>query len=373
MVERERILLVDDRPENLAMLASLLGNHYIRQVATSGPVALELANREPKPDLILLDVNMPEMDGYEVCRRLRAEEKTREIPVIFVTARDATEDETRGFAEGAVDYITKPFSPPVVLARVRTHLALRRASREMARQNDLLRQERELVERIVLRVRQADRCDWTGLRMLLSAVEQTTGDLVLSLSRKDGVQHVLVGDFTGHGLPAAIMGPIVAHIFQRQTEMGADMTVILEEINRELHRRLPTGLYMAAGFLALDRREGRVRLWNRGLPAILRFHQGRCLQQRPSSGLPLGILDETSAREDEQLWQVTAGERLVLSSDGVTEIPVDAEGNLLGTDGLIRLMEELMRRNDPLESLLEQLRALREVFQDDVTLVELTV
>jgi adenylate cyclase len=125
------ILIVDDTPENVDVLAGILGEHYQIKVALNGPRALKIAQSDPAPALILLDVMMPEMDGYEVCRRLQADERTRRIPVIFVTAKSEDEDEAQGFGLGAVDYITKPVSPAIVLARVRTQLALKQSHRKL--------------------------------------------------------------------------------------------------------------------------------------------------------------------------------------------------------------------------------------------------
>lgn len=121
------ILVVDDTPENLVVLGDLLQSLYRVRAANSGRRALRIAASEPRPDLILLDVMMPDMDGYAVLARLRTESRTRDIPVIFVTAMDGMEDEERGLALGAVDYITKPLRPSIVLARVRTQLELKQA------------------------------------------------------------------------------------------------------------------------------------------------------------------------------------------------------------------------------------------------------
>jgi putative two-component system response regulator len=142
------VLLVDDTPNNLAVLSDLLLPHYRIRVAASGRRALDIAVTEPRADLILLDVMMPEMDGYEVLARLKDEPATRDIPVIFVTALDSVEDEQRGLSVGAVDYITKPFRPAIVLARVRTQLELKRAG-------DLLRDHNVFLEAEVER-RMAD-------------------------------------------------------------------------------------------------------------------------------------------------------------------------------------------------------------------------
>ena len=129
------ILIVDDTPENLSVLAELLQPHFRVRAANGGVRALQIAQEEPKPDLILLDIMMPDLDGYAVIERLKADPTTRDIPVIFVTALDDSEDEQRGLTLGAVDYITKPIQPPTVLARVRTHLELKYARDRLRAQN----------------------------------------------------------------------------------------------------------------------------------------------------------------------------------------------------------------------------------------------
>lgn len=121
-IERATVLVVDDTPDNLSLISGLLKDDYKVKVANGGERALRIAAAENTPDLILLDIMMPEMDGYEVCRRLKASAQTCDIPVIFLTAKAEVDDEKKGFELGAVDYITKPISPPIVMARVRTHL-----------------------------------------------------------------------------------------------------------------------------------------------------------------------------------------------------------------------------------------------------------
>lgn len=121
---RKSILVVDDAPENIRILKHILDSEYRVLAATSGSSALRLAFGDNPPDLILLDVMMPDMDGYQVCRQLKANLQTHDIPVIFATARSEATDEAHGFSLGAADYITKPVSAPVVLARIATHLAL---------------------------------------------------------------------------------------------------------------------------------------------------------------------------------------------------------------------------------------------------------
>lgn len=130
------ILAVDDTPENLDVLKGILVPTYSVKVATRGAIALKIAKTQ-QPSLILLDIMMPEMDGYEVCRKLKSDPDTAHIPVLFITAMSDTEDEQKGFDAGAVDYLTKPVKPAIVKARVKTHLALadqQRTCEDMVRQ-----------------------------------------------------------------------------------------------------------------------------------------------------------------------------------------------------------------------------------------------
>ena len=126
------ILVVDDVPANIHILNATLKDDYFIRAATDGRTALALAHSEPVPDLVLLDIMMPGMDGYEVCRRLKEDERTRDIPVVFISARDQEHDAARGFDLGAVDYITKPYNTRLVQARVRNHLLSKRQRDELA-------------------------------------------------------------------------------------------------------------------------------------------------------------------------------------------------------------------------------------------------
>ena len=143
------LLVVDDTPENLELMSGLLKDLYRVRVANSGERALRLATADPAPDLVLLDVMMPGIDGYEVCRRLKADPATANIPVIFLTAKAEIDDERHGLELGAVDYITKPISPPIVLARIKTHLDLKAAADILRDQNAVLESEVQRRTRII--------------------------------------------------------------------------------------------------------------------------------------------------------------------------------------------------------------------------------
>ena len=142
--EKKTVLVVDDTPDNLALMSGLLKDLYRVKVANSGAKAMKIVRSEDPPDLILLDIMMPEHDGYEVCAEIKEDGRARDIPVIFLTAMSGEEDEQRGLELGAVDYITKPISPPILMARVKAHLQLKSAS-------DFLRDKNEFLEAEVAR------------------------------------------------------------------------------------------------------------------------------------------------------------------------------------------------------------------------------
>lgn len=143
--KRDLILVVDDTEESVELLVEILGDRYEVCVATDGLSTLETAANQ-QPDIILLDILMPDMDGYEVCRRLKQAKNTRDIPIIFITALTDVGDETRGLALGAVDYITKPFEASIVLARIKTHLALKQLSDDLKNSISILTHDKEILQ-----------------------------------------------------------------------------------------------------------------------------------------------------------------------------------------------------------------------------------
>lgn len=206
---QKTVLIVDDTPENLTVLGEILIPHYRVKVASSGPRALKLAESLPVPDLILLDVMMPDMDGYQVITTLRDNPITKEIPVIFVTAMDATDDETYGLGLGAVDYITKPVVPAVVLARVHTQMELKQARDVMRAQNQWLEAE---VQR---RMRQNQMIQNVSLRALASIAESRDTDTGNHILRTQAYVKVLAEELALSPQFADILTPATIDTFVR--------------------------------------------------------------------------------------------------------------------------------------------------------------
>ncbi len=173
---QESILVVDDTPENLRLLVDYLRQQgYALRLATNGPRALSAAEKDP-PDLVLLDINMPGMDGYEVCRRLKACDATRDVPVIFVSAFDETMDKVKAFAVGGLDYVVKPFQFEEVGARVRTHLALRRSRALLQKSYEQLRRLEELRDGVTHMVVHDMTSPLTALELNMGLVRRSLGE-----------------------------------------------------------------------------------------------------------------------------------------------------------------------------------------------------
>lgn len=203
---KSTVLVVDDTPENLTVLGELLQPRYRVRVANSGRRALQVAASEPRPDLILLDVMMPDMDGYAVINELRANPGTRDIPVIFVTAMDSDEDEERGLALGAVDYITKPIRPAIVLARIHAHMELKAARDWLKNQNTWLESE------VARRMRDNQLMQDVSIRALASLAEARDMETGQHIRRTQGYVEVLVTHLRPHPRFSRFFSNTMAHM-----------------------------------------------------------------------------------------------------------------------------------------------------------------
>jgi CheY-like chemotaxis protein len=364
-----RILIVDDDPTNIKVLNGILRDRYHVLAATRGETALKLVQQHP-PDLILLDVMMPEMDGYTVCQHIRSTAAGREIPIIFVTALTDSRHEVYGLTLGAVDYVTKPVQPAVIQARVRTHV-------ELKQHRDRWHAERTLIEQVVTRMRHESRFRPEDSPMVITPVEETTGDMVCAARTPDGIRHILVGDFTGHGLPAAIASPLVTDIFYSMTGKGLSMTEILLEINRKVNAKMPPTTFLAAAAIELiPHATGRTDLavWNLGLPDLWMLDpHGVCLHTFPSDHLPLGILPD-AVMTATRLQGNTGSDTLFIHTDGGIEAR-DTAGDMFGTQRMLSAVQAVVQHKLPIDTITKQLDAFRgsEAQHDDITMMMIHV
>jgi len=330
-IAQKLILIVDDTPTNIGVISGALRSAYKTKVATNGQKALALATAEEKPDLILLDVMMPGMDGYEVCSRLKADPSTREIPVIFLTRQTAEEDETRGFEVGAVDYVHKPFSPAVVKARVRSHILLREARAQLAEQLHALNNELEMARQIQLSILPHSLPKLPGLDIAARFLPMTSvaGDFYDFLQIDDKHLGMLIADVSGHGLPAALIASMLQVAFSAQLPHASEPEKVLSGINKALCGKF-TRNFVTAAYIYVDLEKNFMRYAGAGHPPILQFRSSTgATVELLENGLVLGMFPDAAYGTLE--LPLEPGDRHVLYTDGIPEA-ADPAGQMYGTD-----------------------------------------
>ena len=373
--EKRVVLLVDDAPANIQVVNSILKDDYRIRIATSGAKALDLANGSPAPDLILLDIMMPEMDGYEVCTRLKAAPHTRDIPVIFLTGKIETEDETRGFQVGAVDYIHKPFSPPVVKARVETHLMLREAREQLARQLLALNSELEMARQIQLSIlpREAPKVDGLEICARYVPMSSVAGDFYDFIVLDPQHVGILVADVSGHGLPAALIASMLQVALTTQHGHASQPGKVLSGLNQALCGKFQSN-FVTAAYTFVDLENRVIHYAGAGHPPMLLWSRSSLKAQEVcENGLVLGQFPE--ATYDSSKVEVGAGDRCVLYTDGVVEAQ-NPSSEEFGIDRLKQFLEDSsnLAGNRFVEQLLGQLGRWSELetdesHSDDITLL----
>jgi phosphoserine phosphatase RsbU/P len=332
------ILIVDDTPLNIGVISGALKDSYKTKVATNGEKALALASAEEKPDLILLDIMMPGMDGYEVCSRLKADPTTSEIPVIFLTGQTSAEDETRGFEVGAVDYVHKPFSPAVVKARVRSHIFLREARAQLASQLRALNNELEMARQIQLSILPHSIPTLPGLEIAARFFPMTSvaGDFYDFIQIDDKHIGILIADVSGHGLPSALIASMLQVALTGQAGHASEPAQVLAGLNRALCGKF-THNFVTAAYVYLDLEKNFMRYAGAGHPPVLqwRISTGKTAKVL-ENGLVLGMFEEAIYEALE--FPLELGDRYVLYTDGVPEAANPSEEEF-GVDRFMRFIE----------------------------------
>jgi serine phosphatase RsbU (regulator of sigma subunit) len=372
---QKTILIVDDTPINLGVISGALKDTYKTKVATNGEKALAIASSEDKPDLILLDVMMPVMDGYEVCRRLKANSATQSIPVIFLTGQTGTEDETKGFGVGAVDYIHKPFSEAVVKARVHTHLMLREAHEQIARQLVEINLELEMARQIQLSILPSDTPKIPGLDIVARYLPMTSvaGDFYDFIILDDKRVGILVADVSGHGLPSALIASMLQVALTAQVAHAPEPERVLSGLNQALCGKFERN-FVTAAYVFVDMEKKLMTYAGAGHPPLLfsRKSTGK-VSAVSENGLFLGMFPEATYSSLE--LPVQAEDRVVLYTDGIPETTSPSEQEF-GTARFIEFMEknQSLTVDQFADGLLDELSRWSEQprgqgQQDDITVV----
>lgn len=386
--EPERILLVDDNPTNLQVLFQTLnGQGYKLLVAKSGEAALDIA-RKVHPQLILLDIMMPGLNGYQVCEQLKGDPDTRDAAVIFLSALDDTKDKVRGFELGAVDYVSKPFQGEEVIARVNTHLTIMRLQRKLAHANERMRRDLEAAARVQRSLLPAvtPETDTARFAWRYHPCDQLAGDSLslFSLGRNHVGMYVL--DVTGHGVASSLLSVAVARsLIPRQDpsavvlkvdDTGSTEIVPPAEVLARLNALYPmssnANFYFTIVYGVLDIEAKQFHFAAAGHHGPLHVAADGTMKSFAATGIPVGLLEE--ATYEQSTVDLTRGDRVYLYSDGIYE-EKSADNELLGEERFYETLRE--SRNLPLEESVDAAIARvhqwsgRQTLADDVAILAL--
>jgi phosphoserine phosphatase RsbU/P len=376
--QKSTVLLVDDAPANIQIANSILKDHYKIRIATSGAKALELVKVAPLPDLILLDVMMPEMDGYEVCTRLKLDPETKDIPIIFLTGQTEVEDETKGFEVGAVDYIHKPFSPAVMKARVQTHLVLRGIREQLAQQLLTIQKELETARQIQLSILPSTIPKIDGLDIAARYIPMTSvaGDFYDFIVVDEKHIGILVADVSGHGMPAALIASMLKIALSSQVAHADDPAQVLLGLNQALCGKFQLH-FVTAAYLFIDMQNRTLTYAGAGHPPLLLWGGSDGVRSVVENGLFLGKF--SFATYSSVVLPLRAGDRILLYTDGIPETTNPA-GIEFGVDGFQQFleMEQSNSADRCADGLIAELsrwstRGAKEELDDDMTIVAIHV
>ncbi len=372
-LSESRILIVDDVKANVDVLVQALRGDYKLSVALDGASALRSLERNPA-DLVLLDIMMPPgIDGYEVCRQIRANEATRDIPVMFLSSLEDVKDKARGFESGGNDYLTKPFEILEVKARVQ---ALLKAKAYADAVKEAMARDLRIAREIQMGILPADLSAatlGTGLdvKAVIEPARKVGGDLYEVLRADDDRVVVALGDVSGKGIPAALFMAVAVTVLRTLARHIYAPDEILTRLNDELAAQNPRGMFVTIQCLVFDLAAKRVTAAGAGHHQLVILSPDRPPRLAfPSTGRPAGLLPFNRIESDS--IPLCPGDTFVLFSDGVSEA-MNAADDFFGEDRLLALLDALDPRA-PADIVRETLNAVRDFAgdapqSDDITIL----
>ncbi len=389
MKERSpRILVVDDEPKNIRILQILLeAKGYIVIAATHGQEALDQV-KEASPDLILLDIMMPRMNGYEVCERIRADEETQFVPIVMVTALTEAKDRIKAIEVGADDFISKPFDSLEVIARARSllrvkqyHDALKQANQELAEHNARLDMELQMAQEVQASLMPQGITDLAGFRVVSHYTPEIAvgGDFFDLWEVGPGQLGLLISDVMGHGVPAAFITVFIKTIVEEMREQTDDPGRLLEALNTRFDKLISSELSMfATAFCAvIDQSDQTLRWANAGhpFPFLIRREQGVCEPvENQSIGEGLGFLPDSIYQTFHVPFRPSDG--LFLYTDGAYELQ-NSQGEEFSPERLRDVLDEQSSHPATIivDSVVQAIDRFSEGMprEDDITIVAMDV
>lgn len=331
------VLIVDDTPANLRLLSQMLSEQGYRvRPVPDGQLALAAVGAEP-PDLILLDIRMPGMNGYEVCEKLKSNTHTCDIPIIFISALDALQDKVRAFTVGCVDYVTKPFQVEEVLARVETHLALRNLQRQIEDANRKMAQELSLAGEVQTSFlpRKIPEIPGWQIAATLKPAREMSGDFYDFMSLPNGRLGIVVADVSDKGAGAALFMALSCTLIRTYAPQFPEQPeLVLAAVNQRIVNDTDTSQFVTVFYCILDLDRGTLAYSNAGHcpPCLISAREGEKIRRLIRTGVPLGTFG--SMTWDHEVVQLSPGDVLVLYTDGITEAH-NTQWEFMGEDRLL--------------------------------------
>ncbi|MCR4542468.1 fused response regulator/phosphatase [Pseudomonas sp. 18.1.10] len=381
VLEPLTVLIAEDSATDLLLLSTIVRRqgHQVL-TASNGLDAVQVFARE-RPQLVLMDALMPVMDGFEAARQIKQLAGETLVPVIFLTSLRESSALAQCLDAGGDDFMAKPYNPLILAAKINAMDRLRRLQATVLQQRDLIARHHDYLlheQRVAKAV--FDKVAHSGcinaapnIRYLQSPYALFNGDLLLAAYTPSGDMHVLLGDFTGHGLPAAVGAMPLAEVFYGMTAKGYGLAQILREMNVKLKRILPVDMFCCATLLCLSTQRRVVEVWNGGMPEgyVHEVASGKRTALVPRH-LPLGVLSAEAFDDRTEVWPMALGDRVFLLSDGVLDT-ADSNDQLFGAERLHQVFAA-NREPDLLFAEIEQaLAGFRGEARDDVSMVEITL
>jgi CheY-like chemotaxis protein len=374
------ILIAEDSAADRMLLSSIVrrqGHEVL--TAANGAEAVE-AFRQQRPQLVLMDAMMPVMDGFEAAQQIKALAGETLVPIIFLTSLSESEALARCLEAGGDDFLAKPYNQVILAAKIKAMDRLRRLQAtvlqqrdQIARHHDYLLNEQRVAKAVFDKVAHSGCLNAANIRYLQSPYALFNGDLLLAAYTPAGDMHVLLGDFTGHGLPAAVGAMPLAEVFYGMTAKGYGLSETLREMNAKLKRILPVDMFCCATMLCLSFQRRSVEVWNGGMPDgyLNNIASG---ERTPITArhLPLGVLSPQTFDDRTEVFPMAVGDRVFLLSDGVIDT-CDANEQLFGVQRLQRVFAANREPDALFEEIGQALRDFGGQTRDDVSMVEISL
>lgn len=350
-------LVVDDEATNRLLLrAQLKKLGYEIVEAENGREAVERFQQNDQISIVFMDVMMPFMDGLEATRTIKACAGNRFVPVIFLTAMEDDRALKDCVKAGGDDFMKKPFDKLILQAKVHIMERISNLNHEVRGMYSLLHREQEVAEQFFNNAVQKTNLDNPHLQQIIRPAGIFSGDMFLSAYSPSGNLHVLLGDFTGHGLTAALGALPVSEVFRAMTHKGFSSEAILEAINKKMNSMLPPGMFLAAYLVSINASLDYIKVFNCGMQDLLVLNgQDNGIKQRvKSNGLPLGIINKIEAREVVQYIAIDPADKVLMLSDGVVEAR-NADEEEYGWERLQQAIDQASREENLFVQILDHL------------------